>query len=137
MKLWLTVVLALMCTPVAGGAQPSGEISGSISDQTGAAVPGARVTIRGAAVRTADSGAAGDFAFADIPEGDYETSVELSGFERQSRTVRLRAGERVTVSFIVRVALVAEAIVTAARTTAKIRARPRGGKMRLAISYIH
>ena len=88
---------------------------GSIVDQTGAPLAGVRVTIRGVAVRTADTGAAGDFAFPDLPEGDYEISAELSGFERQRRAVRVRAGERVTVSFTLRVALVAETIVTAAK----------------------
>ena len=91
-------------------------VVGSIVDQTGAPLPGVRVTIRGVAVRTADTGAAGDFAFPDLPEGDYEISAELSGFERQGRAVRVRAGERVTVSFTLRVALVEETIVTAAKT---------------------
>ena len=48
-------------------------------------------------------------------EGDYEISAELSGFERQGRAVRVRAGERVTVSFTLRVALVEKTIVTAAK----------------------
>ena len=73
------------------------------------------MTIRGVAVRTAETGAAGDFAFPDLPEGDYEISAELSGFERQGRAVRVRAGERVTVSFTLRVALVEKTIVTAAK----------------------
>ena len=89
---------------------------GSVVDQTGAPLPGVRVTIRGVADRTADTGAAGDFAFPDLPEGDYEISAELSGFERQARAVRVRAGERVTVSFTLRVAIVEETIVTAAKT---------------------
>ena len=64
----------------------------------------------------ADTGAAGDFAFPDLPEGDYEISAELSGFERQRRAMHVRAGERVTVSFTLRVALVEKTIVTAAKT---------------------
>jgi hypothetical protein len=88
---------------------------GSVVDQTGAALPGVRLTIRGVADRTADTGAAGDFAFPDLREGDYEISSELSGFERQARAVRVRAGERVTVSFTLRVALVEKTIVTAAK----------------------
>ena len=72
---------------------PPAEVAGSIVDQTSAPLPGVRVTIRGVAVRTADTGAAGDFAFPDLPEGDYEISAELSGFERQRRA-RARAGGR-------------------------------------------
>ena len=74
------------------------------------------MTIRGVTDRRAQTGAAGDFAFPDLPEGDYEISAELSGFERARRAVRVQAGERVTVSFTLHVAIVEETIVTAART---------------------
>src|SRR5204863_2124567 len=74
-----------------------------------------RVTMRGVAVRMAASGAAGDFAFSDVPDGDYEISAELSGFERARRAVRVLAGERVTVSLVLRVAILEETIVTAAK----------------------
>ena len=105
----------LLCVAGSAAAQSTAAVVGSIVDQTGAPLPGVRVTIRGVAVRTADTGAAGDFAFPDLPEGDYEISAELSGFERQRRAVRVRAGERVTVSFTLRVAIVEETIVTAAK----------------------
>jgi iron complex outermembrane receptor protein len=72
--------------------------------------------MRGVAVRTVDTGAAGNFAFPDLLEGDYEIFAELSGFERQARAVRVRAGERVTVSFTLRVAHVETTIVTATKT---------------------
>ena len=87
----------------------------SIYDQTGAPLPGVRMTIRGVTDREAQTSAAGDFAFQDLPEGDYEISAELSGFERARRAVRVQAGERVTVSFTLRVAIVEETIVTAAK----------------------
>ena len=115
MKLLLAAALMLLCVAGSTAAQSVAVLVGSIVDQTGAPLPGVRVTIRGVAVRMADTGAAGDFAFPDLPEGDYEISAELSGFERQRRAVRVRAGERVTVSFTLRVALVEETIVTAAK----------------------
>ena len=115
MKLLLAAALMLLWVVGSSAAQPLTGVVGSVVDQTGAALPGVRVTIRGVAVRTAETGAAGDFAFPDLREGDYEISAELSGFERQARAVRVRAGERVTVSFILRVAIVEETIVTAAR----------------------
>ena len=65
--------------------------------------------------RRAETGATGDFAFPDLPEGDYEIPAELSGFERARRAVRVQAGERVTVSLTLRVAIVEETIVTAAK----------------------
>ena len=83
-----------------------GSVSGSVADQTGAPLPGVRVAIQGVATRTAETGAAGDFAFPDLSEGHYEISAELSGFERAHRAVRVKAGERVTVILTLRVVLV-------------------------------
>jgi hypothetical protein len=71
--------LMLLCMATSTAAQSMGEVVGSIVDQTGAPLPGVRVTIRGVAVRTAETGAAGDFAFPDLPAGEYEMSAELSG----------------------------------------------------------
>ncbi len=116
MKLLLAAALMLFGEAGSAAAQPMTTIAGSVVDQTGAPISGARMTIRGVAVRTTDTGAAGDFAFPDLLEGDYEISTELSGFERQERAVRVRAGEQVTVSFTLRVALVESTIVTAAKT---------------------
>ena len=93
-----------------------GSVSGSVADQTGAPLPGVRVAIQGVATRTAETGAAGDFVFPDLPEGHYEISAELSGFERAHRAVRVKAGDRVTVILTLRVVLMETAIVTAART---------------------
>jgi Carboxypeptidase regulatory-like domain len=114
MKLLLAAALMLLWVVGSTAAQPTAAIAGSVVDQTGAPLHGVRVTIRGVGVRTADTGATGDFAFPDLSEGDYEISAELSGFERQERAVRVRAGEQVTVSFTLRVALVETTIVTAA-----------------------
>ena len=74
--------LLLFCMATSMAAQSTGNVAGAIVDQTGAPLPGVRVTIRGVAVRTAETGAAGDFAFPALPEGGYEISAELSGFER-------------------------------------------------------
>ena len=116
MKLLLAAVLVLFCVAGFRGRTVRAErCPVPIVDQTGAPLPGVRVTIRGVADRAADTSAAGDFAFPDLPEGDYEISAELSGFERQRRAVRVRAGERVTVSFTLHVAIVEETIVTAAK----------------------
>jgi iron complex outermembrane receptor protein len=113
--LLIAAFLALLGAAASAGAQPTGGILGSIHDQTGAPLPGVRLTIRGVVDRAAETGAAGDFAFPDLPEGNYEISAELSGFDPARRAVRVQAGERVTVSFTLQVAGLAETIVTAAK----------------------
>ena len=111
----IAAVLALLCVPASAAGQPTGELAVAIYDQTGAPLPGVRLTIQGATDRGAQTGVGGDFAFPGLPEGDYEISVELSGFERMRRAVRVQAGERVTVSFTLRLAIVEETIVTAGK----------------------
>ena len=119
MDVVLAVALALLCAPASAPAQPTGELAGSTFDQTGAPLPGVRMSIRGVIDRRVETSATGDFAFHDLPEGDYEISAELSGFERARRPVRLQAGERVTVSFTLRVAIEEGTIVTAAKVGAR------------------
>ena len=116
MRFSLAACLVLWCVAVSAGAQSTGGVSGSVADQTGAPLPGARVTIRGVASRAAETDVAGAFAFQDIPEGNYEISAELGGFEPARRAVRVKAGERVTVTLTLRVALLETTNVTAART---------------------
>ena len=108
-------VLALLCAPASARAQATGELFGSISDQTGAPLSGVRVAIRGVTDQRAETGAAGQFSFQDLPIGDYEISAELSGFERARRALRVQAGDRLTVSFTLLIAIVERTIVTAAK----------------------
>jgi len=115
MFLLITGILALICVPASARAQSAGEISGWVYDQTGAPLTGARLTLRGVTGREGQSTAAGDFAFRDLPAGDFDVLAESTGFETAHRAVRVRAGERVTVSFTLRVALVEKTIVTAAK----------------------
>ena len=98
MKLFLAVALICMLATGSAAAQPTADVVVSIVDQTGAPLPGVRLTIRGATERVADTDTAGDAAFLALPEGDYGFSAELSGFQSQVRVVRVRAGVRVAVS---------------------------------------
>jgi iron complex outermembrane receptor protein len=111
----IATVLALLCAPAPVPGQPTGVISGFVYDQAGAAVAGARVTIRGASQCDVNTSAAGAFSFEDVAVGDYEISVDLNGFHRERRAVRLQAGKAVALTVTLRVAMVEEAIVTAAK----------------------
>src|SRR4051812_47470421 len=115
MKTLLATALTVLGLAGLAAAQSAAGVVGSIVDQTGAPLAGVRVTIRGVAVRMAVTGAAGDFAFSDVPEGDYEISAELSGFERARRALRVLGGERVSVSLALRVGIREETIVTAVK----------------------
>ena len=77
-------LLTLSLSPWADAQTFLGAINGTVTDQTGAAVPGATVE----AVETATnashksiSSSAGEFAFPDLPVGSYTVSVSASGFK--------------------------------------------------------
>jgi iron complex outermembrane recepter protein len=103
----------------AAAAQPAATLSGSVVDQTGAPLPYVHVDIRGAVDRAAETGASGEFAFRDLPEGVYELSAELRHFERARRIVHVRVAEVAKVSITLRVAALEETLVTATKGAAR------------------
>ena len=67
-------------------------IHGSVRDQTGAVLPGARVEIRDQrdlVVRATTTGANGEYVLPEVPPGDYVLHVEFDGFRPSSVSVRL------------------------------------------------
>src|SRR5687768_10914150 len=100
----LLLVIGVSARPSA--AQTAANLTGSIVDSSGGALPGVQLTLRNAGtglVRTATTGADGRFVFAGIPAGAYELRAELSGF----RTV-VRQGLAVTVAQTLSLPLVME-----------------------------
>jgi iron complex outermembrane receptor protein len=111
----LFLIVATLGSPFTASAQTTGELSGVAYDQTGAVLAGVRILVRGPKTAGATTTADGEFTFAALPEGDYEVSAELAGFEPTRRTVRVRAAERVELSLTLALATVAETIVTSAK----------------------
>lgn len=74
-----------------------GTISGTIIDQTGASVDGARITLTGEAVpspgQQAVSGAGGQFFFPKVLPGAFRLSITASGFGTQDFSGTLDPGE--------------------------------------------
>ena len=108
---WLPLLAATgLPAQIVGGA-----ITGVVQDSTGAALPGATVTVRNAetgATRTLTSGADGRFSVPSIPVGDYSISVARDGFETQQRTgVSLVVGQSLDLTFRLSVGSVAQEIV--------------------------
>jgi len=74
-----------------------GEIAGSVADRSGAAVPGAQVTVRAAssgAARTAVTNPQGQFDVAAIPSGTYQVQVEAQGFQTLTQELTVQPSER-------------------------------------------
>jgi len=74
----------------------SGDVTGTVVDQTGAVVAGARVTLtNGDQPPTRDvlSGENGQFSFANIASGPFKVTVTMAGFATQTYSAILRPGE--------------------------------------------
>lgn len=69
------------------GAQTSTRVSGTVTDQNNAVVVGAQVTLRGAISRAVVTNDRGEFAFENLPVGDYELKISANGFRDQSQKV--------------------------------------------------
>ena len=87
----LTILLTMavsifMAMSVIGQSQSAAaDLSGTVSDPSGAVVPGATVHAKGLGngiSRTVTSNAEGSYQFIGLPPGDYEISAEASTFKR-------------------------------------------------------
>lgn len=105
-------------------------VSGHVTDDAGAAVRGAIVTVRRSAAgfeKTATTDAAGAFAFDGLVAGHYDISTAAEGFSVATRDVDLAPGEASVVEFALRpgsfteeVAVVATTIVGTPEEAARI-----------------
>src|SRR5437868_12731 len=78
----------------------TGQIAGAVTDPTGATVPNAAVTVVNAAngaTRTTTASGAGDFTIANLLPGDYDLTVQVSGFNTFKQRVTVQVGSRVGV----------------------------------------
>jgi hypothetical protein len=84
--LLLTMMVMLSSTAVhAQSASATGRLEGTVSDSTGAAVPGADITVRNQNTgisATLQSGTEGDFTFLYLDPGTYEVSIQKAGFNK-------------------------------------------------------
>jgi hypothetical protein len=85
---WLWVLLMVVAS-AAAAQSTTGSIQGTVKDNQDAVVPGATATIRHVqtnTTRAAVTDGTGVYRFLNVPIGDYELTVELSGFSKYVRS---------------------------------------------------
>ncbi len=118
--LLLLILMALSHTAAArANSSVSGQIAGTVMDQTGASVGGAWVVLFGAAGLEAQRSLTdqrGRFTLEKVLAADYVVSVQKNGFREVRRVLHLTPGETLQLQFQLNVASIFETVtVTPAR----------------------
>ena len=85
-------VLVLSASGPAYAQKTTGDITGSVTDSTGAVLPGATVTARctdTGATRVAVTDQAGGYTIPELPVCVYKVTSEIAGFKTISRDVQV------------------------------------------------
>ncbi len=98
--------------------QTFGEVTGRISDPTGAAIPAAQITLTSVAtnaVRNTISTDSGDYTFPAVAPGSYSVKVEKSAFKSATTTdVEVQIQQTVRLDFTLQVGQVSESVEVSA-----------------------
>ncbi len=94
-------------------------IVGTVTDPTGAVVPGAgfeAIEIPSGKSHHAVADASGKFNLAALPAGDYRVHITMPGFRTASRTFTLRARDRAVLAAVLQVGQVTQTVQVTATT---------------------
>src|SRR5437016_8164862 len=123
---WLAFVglIIALALPLASHAQDTGEISGTVTDKSGAAVVGAEVVITntvGSLTRTTTTNADGAYVVAGLPGATYNISVTAKGFQKYSATkVVLDVAQKIRVDVQLTVGAVTEVVEVTGESVAQV-----------------
>ena len=110
-----------MIPALAAAQTESGKISGTVTDQSGAVLPGVTVNLKSverATTRTTVTNAQGEYVFASLVPGNYEVTAELSGFSTKQTRTNVPVGATVNVNVQMAVGAQTEVITVVGETAA-------------------
>src|SRR3989442_11360063 len=115
LKLWAkTLVCGFFLSAIAVAQVTSGTISGTVSDPTGAVVPGATVSLKSVEKgisRTVHTDEGGRYRASELALGRYEVTAEAAGFHTVIRSgITLTVGREAVVDFTLQVGTITDKI---------------------------
>ena len=119
-KVAFSLWMLLLCVFLSASAfaQTTASIIGTVTDPSGAAVVGAKVTVKNAAQgieRSTESGSAGGYEVPALPPGAYSVSVDAKGFQKQqANNVVLAVSQNSVQNFNLNVASSSEVVTVEA-----------------------
>ena len=112
---------AILCVSLPLGAQTLGEVTGRISDASGAGVPQAVLTLTNTttnAVRQTSSGDDGFYSFPSVPPGVYNIKAEHPGFKVvTSKNVEVQVQQTIRLDLTLEVGQVSQSVEVQASAT--------------------
>ncbi len=115
------LVIALVALVARASAQEiTGTITGTVTDNTGAVLPGATVSGKHLGmgfVKEVVANENGNYTLPFLPVGDYEITFSLSGFASWSAKVRLHVNDRIAVNASLQVGAQSETVEVLAAAT--------------------
>src|SRR2546423_5104757 len=106
--------LAFTFSPAVLLAQDTAQITGTVSDPSGAAVGNVQVTVTSVAqgmTRTANTNSSGEYFFPALPVGSYNMTVSAEGFKKyQASGIKLDVGQKARSDVQMQVGAVQEAV---------------------------
>jgi hypothetical protein len=114
-QLWLICLcLSLAWASPASAQDFRGRINGTVTDNTGAVLPGVTITVSGPALiqpQVQVTGAEGEYRFLALPPGVYELGFELAGFQTVKREgIRVIINQTLSVDQQLQVATLQETV---------------------------
>ncbi len=97
----ITIAAAAWVAPHAGAQVETAQVTGTVSDPSGAVVPGASVVIRNSDTgftRTATTGKDGNFSVAELPVGNYLITISAPSFGKYEEKTVLTVGQQFTLN---------------------------------------
>ena len=108
------LLLTLLASAIQAQLVATGRVNGIVTDQAGAVLPGARVTVTELHTnqsRSTVSNESGEFSFPILPVGEYRVETELTGFQKNiTNNIKLTVDQTVNLELALQVGEVSQTI---------------------------
>ncbi|MBI4909142.1 MAG: carboxypeptidase regulatory-like domain-containing protein [Acidobacteria bacterium] len=119
-RLWLAAICLTISAVPLSAQTGVGQIQGTVTDATGAVIPGAAVTLINIRTDTrfqTITTEAGSFVFPTLVPAEYRLTVAAPGMQRWEGTTKLVAGQRAVIDATLQVGLATEQVTVAGNVT--------------------
>jgi hypothetical protein len=108
-----TLAIILFSSPMWAQSLTSGDINGTVTDPSSAAIPGATITLKNndtGATQTSTSNSTGAYRFSLLNPGSYTVSATAQGFQTVQHPVNVAVGQASTINVQLQVATASQTV---------------------------